>query len=218
MKKPLKLLLLGAGLGLAFTAATAVSDALAPEASAATLPPDSGVETVAVIAEPVAPEIDEPVAHAEPPPAVDDPATWDGSDPALGSENDAEADDSSGSASTAADQSSSAGWGTWTLYADGYCGNGAECAQSAVDSSNLAYIDYGPLLRLYAGHDYGPAGIIASMSVGDTVEILGVAPGRFAIVGTTYVHRGARIDAVSGIGLQTCVGAQMVVHTLESVP
>lgn len=106
--------------------------------------------------------------------------------------------------------SGSSGSADYTLYVGGYCADGASCAQSAVDSSPLAYIDYpGWGFSEIAGHNYGAGGVIASFRPGATVRVNGNGGGLYRITGLSYVAKGASIPG-GGFVFQTCVGSQMV--------
>ena len=243
-RRGLRLLLIGAGLGVAFTGGTLLMDQFTSSASAATLPVDAAaVQTVSAPDAGVLP-LDagaaaeaglDAVATAQAPAeqaaasAGDDLSAPADSDGGIATEG---ADPSSASAgettyyeetyyeapSAPAAPAASGGNGTdFTLYADGYCGD-PSCAQSAVDSSSLALVDYGTGYTAFSGHNFGPAGIIASMGVGNTVTIEGVGAGIYQITGTQYVSVYATTDEVSGLALQTCVGSdQMVIHYITQI-
>lgn len=105
----------------------------------------------------------------------------------------------------------------WNLAVDGYCGEWS-CIQSAVDSSDLAYIDFGIGLVEIAGHSHGPAGVIAKMSVGDTVAVSGHGAGTYRIVSQVVVPKQTPINGVpEGMAFQTCVGDQLLLQYVESV-
>lgn len=115
---------------------------------------------------------------------------------------------SSGNASAPA--ASAAAGATWSLTADGYCADWG-CIQSSVDSSGAAYIIY-PNTGLVeiAGHNYGPAGIIARFNVGDTVQVYGNGAGLYRVTGIVWTFKGASTsDVPAGFAFQTCVGSQM---------
>lgn len=94
-----------------------------------------------------------------------------------------------------------------------YC-YGPECAQSAVDSADLAYVDYGTGYRAYSGHNYGPAGEFASYGVGDSVSIDG---NNYRVTSTQIVGPNATTaDVQAGLAVQTCLeDGNMVVHYIE---
>ena len=94
----------------------------------------------------------------------------------------------------------------WRINVTGFCGD-PSCAQAVVDTYDFSYIDYGTGFQTVAGHDWGPAGIIQQMNVGDLVTISGTFSGAYRITHVDYVPEGATtLDVAPGLALQTCMG------------
>lgn len=236
-RRGLRLLLIGAGVGLAFTAGTMVMDQFTASASASTLPvepanvqtpvaPDAvaaaaGTEAdAAAIAEQEAAAAAQAEADAAAAAAEQEAAAI-AEQEAAAAEQEAAAAAELEAAATTAPADTAAGvattGGPTTLSVTGYCAD-PSCAQAVVDSHDMSLVDYGTGYTAYSGHNYGPAGIIASLQVGDVVNIEGVGAGTFQIVSTQYVSVYATTDEVNGLALQTCVGGdQMVVHYIERI-
>ena len=105
---------------------------------------------------------------------------------------------------------------TTSLYVSGYCGS-PDCAQSSVDSYEITLIDYTTGLLTIAGHNYGPAGVIATLGHGSVVSLDGVVSGIHRVVETRYVGMYDTTESLrAGLALQTCVdGSTMVIHYIE---
>ena len=95
----------------------------------------------------------------------------------------------------------------YTLYVPGFCGE-ESCVQSSVDSTSIALISIPWAgLTLVAGHSYGPAGIVANFTPGDTVRVDGNAAGLYRVTSTMSVPYGTNSSQIpSGFAFQTCVG------------
>jgi hypothetical protein len=104
--------------------------------------------------------------------------------------------------------------GEWYLDVGGYCGEGGNCAQAAVDGNDVARIDYpGYGFSEIAGHNYGSAGQIAGYSVGDVVHAGGAT---YRITGIQYLPKGSNVPH-AGFAFQTCVGDQLMLAWAEQI-
>lgn len=105
--------------------------------------------------------------------------------------------------------------GAWSLNVTGYC-DSPYCAQSAVDSYGISFVDYTTGFQTFAGHMEGPAGIILSMHDGDIVDIPGYGTYRITY-STTVPETATTNDVAPGLALQTCMGnGQMMVRYLAA--
>ena len=99
----------------------------------------------------------------------------------------------------------------YLLNVPGYCGGGWECAQEAVNSTTLSYVYYAPNFSIIAGHNYGPAGVIANFTPGTIVKVTGNGAGLYRITHTHWMSYSTDVQKVYGqFAFQTCVGSQIL--------
>mgnify|MGYP001006739872 CR=1 FL=1 len=99
----------------------------------------------------------------------------------------------------------------YLLNVPGYCGGGWECAQEAVNSTTLSYVYYSPNFSIIAGHNYGPAGVIANFTPGTIVKVTGNGAGLYRITRTHWMSYSTDVQKVYGqFAFQTCVGSQIL--------
>lgn len=95
----------------------------------------------------------------------------------------------------------------YTLDVPGYCGGGWDCAQAAVNSMSLSYVYYAPNFSIIAGHNYGPAGVIANFRPGTVVKVSGNGAGLYRVTHTHWMQYTTDYQQVHGaFAFQTCVG------------
>ena len=99
----------------------------------------------------------------------------------------------------------------YALDVPGYCGGGWDCAQAAVNSMSLSYVYYAPNFSIIAGHNYGPAGVIANFSPGTVVKVTGNGAGLYRVTHTHWMQYTTDYQQVHGaFAFQTCVGDQIL--------
>ena len=99
----------------------------------------------------------------------------------------------------------------YTLDVPGYCGGGWDCAQAAVNSMSLSYVYYAPNFSIIAGHNYGPAGVIANFHPGTVVKVTGNGAGLYRVTHTHWMQYTTDYQQVHGVfAFQTCVGDQIL--------
>lgn len=117
---------------------------------------------------------------------------------------------SQSSEDTGSSQSQSSGY-NYLLNVSGYCDDGWDCAQAAVNSYSLSYIYYAPNFQMIAGHNYGEAGVIANFSPGDIIKVTGNGAGLYRITHTQWMEYTTDVQQVGGqFAFQTCVGSKML--------
>ena len=116
---------------------------------------------------------------------------------------------SEGSQSDATQQQDSGN--DYALDVPGYCGGGWDCAQAAVNSMSLSYVYYAPNFSIIAGHNYGPAGVIANFRPGTVVKVSGNGAGLYRVTHTHWMQYTTDYQQVHGaFAFQTCVGDQIL--------
>lgn len=132
--------------------------------------------------------------------------------------------DATSTSNTTAQQSSSTAEGSrgdatqqqdsgydYALDVPGYCGGGWDCAQAAVNSMSLSYVYYAPNFSIIAGHNYGPAGVIANFHPGTVVKVTGNGAGLYRVTHTHWMQYTTDYQQVHGaFAFQTCVGDQIL--------
>lgn len=99
----------------------------------------------------------------------------------------------------------------YALDVPGYCGGGWDCAQTAVNSMSLSYVYYAPNFSIIAGHNYGPAGVIANFHPGTVVKVTGNGAGLYRVTHTHWMQYTTDYQQVHGaFAFQTCVGDQIL--------
>lgn len=99
----------------------------------------------------------------------------------------------------------------YALDVPGYCGGGWDCAQTAVNSMSLSYVYYAPNFSIIAGHNYGPAGVIANFRPGTVVKVTGNGAGLYRVTHTHWMQYTTDYQQVHGaFAFQTCVGDQIL--------
>lgn len=99
----------------------------------------------------------------------------------------------------------------YALDVPGYCGGGWDCAQAAVNSMSLSYVYYAPNFSIIAGHNYGPAGVIANFRPGTVVKVTGNGAGLYRVTHTHWMQYTTDYQQVHGaFAFQTCVGDQIL--------
>lgn len=99
----------------------------------------------------------------------------------------------------------------YALDVPGYCGGGWDCAQAAVNSMSLSYVYYAPNFSIIAGHNYGPAGVIANFRPGTVVKVTGNGVGLYRVTHTHWMQYTTDYQQVHGtFAFQTCVGYQIL--------
>ena len=111
---------------------------------------------------------------------------------------------------TGSSQSQSPGY-NYLLNVSGYCDDGWDCAQAAVNSYSLSYIYYAPNFQMIAGHNYGEAGVISNFTPGDIIKVTGNGAGLYRITHTQWMEYTTDVQQVGGqFAFQTCVGSKML--------
>ena len=76
---------------------------------------------------------------------------------------------------------------------------------------SLSYVYYAPNFSIIAGHNYGPAGVIANFRPGTVVKVTGNGAGLYRVTRTHWMQYTTDYQQVHGtFAFQTCVGDQIL--------